>query len=485
MKKFSLFMALLLMLTVVLSACAGDKDNGSGADTTAPASNEEETSEIDARKAIPDDLPANNYDGREFRIYSSTGRETTFYTDEQDGEVINDAIFAAIGTTEERFNVDIVNIDSGGDDVVHSDKIRQVITSGEDAFEVAENHDSLSGGLAIQGLFHNVYDIPHLNFEKPWWPSNAVESLTYRGQMYLASSNFSYRGFHWTRVLFFNKDLIVDYNMEEPYKYVLDGTWTLDKFSSMVKDIFEDLNGNSKEDLEDRYGYVAKGPIYCYLEMFDLTPVIKTEDGGLQIGVNNERTITLVEKMYSLLHESKGGIILDYAGTEKLFGSQLAVFGFGEVGDAVEKYRYTEVNYGIVMLPKLDEKQENYLAEYTDRFLLFPITSLDTDFSGVIFEAMSAEGYKQIFPAYYEIALKQKFTFDDESVKVLDMINDVRVLDFSYIYIPDINGMLQTLLFSSPSKDFASLYAKNEKLLNAKLKQITTSYEKLEEQLGK
>lgn len=484
MKKFSLFMALVLILAVVLSACAVDQKGG-GAVTTATASTEEETSEIDARMAISDDLPANNYEGREFRIYSSTGRETTFYTDEQNGEVINDAIFAAISTTEERFNVDVVNIDSGGDDVVHSDKIRQVITSGEDAFEVAENHDSLSGGLAVQGLFHNLYDIPHLNFTKPWWPSNAVESLTYRNQMYLASSNFSYRGFHWTRVLFFNKDLIVDYNMEEPYKYVFDGTWTLDKFISMVKDTFEDLNGNSKADLEDRYGYVAKGPIYCYLEMFDLTPVIKTEDGGLQIGVNNERTITLIEKMYSLLHESKGGTILDYAGTEKLFGAQLALFAFGEIGDAVEKYRYTDVNYGIVMLPKLDENQESYLAEYTDRFLLFPITSLDTDFSGVIFEAMSAEGYKQIFPAYYEIALKQKFTFDDESVKVLDIINDVRVLDFSYIYIPDINGMLQTLLYSNPSKDFASLYAKNEKLLNAKLKQITTSYEKLEEMLGK
>ena len=482
MKKISALMALILTLTSVLLACSEVNNTSSGADTTAAVS-EAETSEIDARKAISDDLPNVKFDGRQFRIYSSTGRETTFYTAEQNGEVINDAIYSAIATTEERFNVDIVNIDSGGDDVGHNDRIRSIITSGDDAFEVAENHDSLSGGLAVQGLFLNLYDIPHLNFDKPWWPTNAVESLTYRGKMYLASSNFSYRGFHWTRVLFFNKDLIVDFNMEEPYKYVFDGTWTLDKLSSLVKDTYSDLNGNSQRDKDDLYGYVAEGPIYCHLEQYDLNPLVKTDDGGLEIGLNNERTLTLVDKLYTLLHESKGAMITGYGESYNWFGTHRALFAFGEIQYAVDKYRYTEVNYGIVMLPKLDESQENYRAEYTDRFLLFPITTTDLEFSGTIFEAMSAEGYKQIFPAYYEIALKQKFTFDDESVRILDIINDVRVLDFSYIYIPDINGILNKLLYETPSKDFASLYAKNEKALNAKIKQLITSYDKLEEKL--
>ncbi|MGI6203339.1 MAG: extracellular solute-binding protein [Eubacteriales bacterium] len=482
MKKLSLLLALAAIVTAILPSCAGGKE--AAATTTAETAAESETSEIDARMAISDELPERDFGGREFRIYSSPGRETTFYAEEQNGEVINDAIFNAIATTEERFGVDVVNIESGGDDVGHNDKIRTAITAGDDAFEIAENHDSLSGGLAVQGLLLNLYDIPHLNYTKPWWPSHAVESLTYRDKMFLASSNFSYRGFHWTRVIYFNKDLLVDYNMEEPYGYVFDGTWTLDRFISLVKDTYEDLNGNSTRDDDDLFGYVAKGPIYCYLEQYRLNPVIKTEDGGLELGVNNERTLTLVEKMYSLLHESAGGLIRDFEGAEKIFGSKRALFAFGYISDAVDKYRYTDVNYGIVMQPKLDEAQDSYYAEYTDRFLLFPITSQDTDFSGMIFEAMSAEGYKQIFPAYYEIALKQKFTYDDESVQVLDIINDVRVIDFSYVYIPDINGMLNTLFYGTPSRDFASLYARNEKSLNAKLKQITTSYEKLEERLG-
>jgi len=177
-------------------------------------------------------------------------------------------------------------------------------------------------------------------------------------------------------------------------------------------------------------------------------------------------------------------MITGYGESYNWFSTNRALFAFGEIFHAVDKYRYTDVNYGIVMQPKLDETQENYRAEYTDRFLLFPITASDTEFLGIIFEAMSAEGYKQIFPAYYEIALKQKFTFDDESVQVLDIINDVRVLDFSYVYIPDINGILNTLLYERPSKDFASQYAKSERSLNAKIDQLIKSYDKLEELLG-
>jgi len=141
MKKLSTLLALIVALTAI-TACAGENDSSYNADTTA-AVTEAETSEIDARKAISDDLPAKDFDGKQFRIYSSPGRETTFYAEDQNGEVINDAIYNAIVTTEERFNVDVVNVPSGGDDVGHNDKIRTAITAGDDAFEIAENHDSL------------------------------------------------------------------------------------------------------------------------------------------------------------------------------------------------------------------------------------------------------------------------------------------------------------------------------------------------------
>jgi hypothetical protein len=310
-----------------------------------------------------------------------------------------------------------------------------------------------------------LYDIPYLNFDKPWWPANAVQSLTFMGQMYVGSSNMSYKGFHFTRVLFFNKTLISDYNMTEPYQYVFDGKWTLDLLISITKDVYKDLNGDAKRDKEDIYGYMANNPSYCYLEAFGINPIEKT-DSELVLAINNEKTITLFEKMYSLIFDSPGGTMVDYADSAKLFGEGHAVYVFGELGQAVETLRYTDVNYGIVPLPKLDDTQEEYLSAYTDRFFVVPKTAQDLEFIGLMLEAMSAEGYKKIIPGYYEVALKQKFTYDDESVQILELINKVRILDFAFVYCNNFNGIVNELLNpTKPSKDFASLYAKREKTL--------------------
>ena len=105
-----------------------------------------------------------------------------------------------------------------------------------------------------------------------------------------------------------------------------------------------------------------------------------------------------------------------------------------------------------------------------------PKTVQDPEFVGIITEALNAESMREVYPAYYEIALKKKYSYDDESVKVLDMVVDNRVFDFGYVY-DGWKGMsfyIQRLIGDQKSKDFESYYAKNgpasekyyEKLVN-------------------
>ena len=493
MKKLSLILAALLLVSSIASCSDAHADSGNAAATTAQsAQTEAETSALDARKSISDNLPEANFDGETFRLYASTEkRAQKFYAEASNGDVINDAIYNAILTTEQRFNTDIVCILSdlgGNEDVTHNDAIRKAVQAEEDICDVAENHDSLSGSAAIEGMYTNLRNLERLDFSQPWWAPNAVESLTYMEQLYLGSSAMSITGFNQTRVIFFNKDLLNRYNMEEPYETVFAGEWYLDTLINQTKDVYEDLNGNSTKDKEDFYGYIAGAPIYCYLESYGIPTIIKEED-SLTTGVNNARTITMVEKLYNLLYESDGAMIYrkgqDDDHNVALFGNNQSLYAFGEIGNAVDYLRHTEVNYGIIPTPKLDELQEDYLAAYTDRFFVVPRT-LPTDryeFVGTIIEAMSAEGYRQIFPAYYEIALKQKFTFDNESMQVLDLINDCRILDFAFVYCADINGLINGLLSpdQSPSSNFASKYASQEKSINAKLKNVYKAFEKMYE----
>ncbi len=492
MKKLSLILAALLLMSS-FAACSDKPADGKVATTTAPTAVDTaaETDALDARKSISDNLPEANFDGETFRLYASTEkRAEKFYAESSNGDVINDAIFNAILTTEQRFNTDIVCILSdlgGNEDVTHNDAIRKAVQSEEDVCDVAENHDSLSGSAAVEGMYTNLHNLDLLDFTQPWWAPNAVESLTFMDQLYLGSSAMSITGFNQTRVIFFNKDLLNKYNMEEPYDTVFAGEWYLDTLINQTKDVYEDLNGNSSRDSEDFYGYIAGAPIYCYLESYGIPTIIKDED-SLTTGINTPRTVTMVEKLYNLLYETDGGMIYKKVDSEDnnivLFGKNQSLYAFGEIGDAVNHLRHTDVNYGIIPTPKLDEVQEDYLAAYTDRFFVVPRT-VPTDryeFVGTIIEAMSAEGYKQIFPAYYEIALKQKFTFDNESMQVLDLINDCRILDFAFVYCAEINGLIDSLLSpTAPSSNFASKYTAQEKVINAKLKSVYKAFEKMYE----
>ena len=93
-----------------------------------------------------------------------------------------------------------------------------------------------------------------------------------------------------------------------------------------------------------------------------------------------------------------------------------------------------------------------------------PLTVSDVERTSIILEALNAETYKTVVPAYYEIALKVKYARDNESVEMMDMIMESRIFDFGYVY-DNWNGASFWLenLVASKKPDFESYYAKNEK----------------------
>jgi len=132
-------------------------------------------------------------------------------------------------------------------------------------------------------------------------------------------------------------------------------------------------------------------------------------------------------------------------------------------------------------MPKLNEKQENYISGANDVPFGVPVTNSDLDFTGFMIEAMSAEGHRTIQPAYFEIAMKQKFTTDSESIQMLDIISETRNIDLGYLYCGNlpicrfINSMFNP---SNPTKDFASFYAKNVDAEQANIDKIIEVYTK-------
>lgn len=483
-----------VMLIVTVAACSESTD-GNVDTTDGGQSNDEVTAEdvIDAeaqRNAVSDDLPEEDFGGYNFRIYYY-GDEfgDVIAPQEISGDVINDAMYSRNSTVEERFNINISSVYSSAGYNEHAAAEKRVIMAGDDAFDISFVHIIGGPNNSLEGLYINFHDIPYLNFDKPWWQDAAVSELTLNGKMYVASNDISTEGIGSSKVIYFNKTKISDYNMQEPYSYVFDEVWTLDLLISLTKDIYEDVNGNGEKDHDDFYGYISHSSQNGFLVSCDVSVLKKTNDDSiLEIDVNSDKMLTLVEKMYNWYYETDGAHII--AGNDpatnvsqgdwqaNLFADGRSMFAFSHLSKAASTFRFSDVEYGILPFPKWDENQSDYRTFSSGLLFAVPITANDLDRTGIIIEALSAEGYKQVIPAYFETALKEKFTFDAESAQVLDIINESRAISFAYAYDnwEGFGHIFSSIFGSAPSKDYSSFYAKRITLAEARLQKIVESF---------
>ena len=111
--------------------------------------------------------------------------------------------------------------------------------------------------------------------------------------------------------------------------------------------------------------------------------------------------------------------------------------------------RSMETDFGIVPNPKYTESQERYydlISLGSGNGMAIPVTTQDTERTGIIVEALSAESKYTLTPAYYDITLKTKLSRDEESAAMLDIIFTSRVfelgLEFGWGGLFDLPGSL-------------------------------------------
>jgi hypothetical protein len=332
------------------------------------------------------------------------------------------------------------------------------------------------GGLSTSDVYYNMYELPYVDFEKPWWLKSATEELTVDGKSFFAISHLGYNALDYTYCYYFNKNMAQDYGLENLYQVVRDGKWTIDYLHNTVKDIYKDVDNDGKRSDTDLYGLVsnAMSATVTYMWAFD-NPVSKKNDEGLpELVLNTPKMSSIVTKLYEMYFDTTG-ILATNKDTNaygkwwelgfKSFKDGNALFTTGVFNDAILNYRDVEFDYGMLPYPKWDEAQENYytMMDGHGPLLAVPITITDPEFVGIMLEVMSAEGYKHITPAYYDVALKTKYARDEETLEMLDLILDGRRFDFGYIY-DGWNGMAFCLqnLFTANKSDFTSYYEKNE-----------------------
>jgi hypothetical protein len=120
-----------------------------------------------------------------------------------------------------------------------------------------------------------------------------------------------------------------------------------------------------------------------------------------------------------------------------------------------------------------------------DVYSLFcaPVTCTRRELVGATAEAMAAESYRKLTPTYFETALKVKYTRDEESSKMLDIILEGATFNLGVVYSESLDNvgyiMRDLLLFGDKNKSFAAYWERRGDKFQNSLDKFIGKFESL------
>ena len=486
-KKTALF--IIVSLILVISSCSAEKDADTGSGPagdinitdTAGAGNAAEELKTEIKDSLPDNI---DYGGYEFRIFirDHARNNMDFYIESEVGEQLNDAVYNRNKKVEERFNVNFkFNLYPYEDWAMTA--VSNTVKAGDDAFDMAAIHGATVFTLSNGNLILNWYEnMPYIDLSAPWWPDGIIGNISSFGKLYGITGDISYTYLDYAGCLLFNKDLFKNLSIEYPYADATNGKWTLDKFISIVKDGKADLNGDGVMTPDaDRYGLDIMNAWAFPNEVFycggDKMVSINI-DGIPELTMYNDRTVSIYDKFFDML-DSGAAQINELNVSTNPFKEGRALFYNGALGDIIEN-RALEFDIGILPLPKYDEKTPKYFIPVNQNtsMIVAPVTLQNTERTSIITEALAAEGYRTVIPAYYEISLKTKQARDDESAAMMDYIRDGIICDYGQFDVTAMGSLLNfgAQLVQSKNTSFTVIYDRNKAAVERNIEKLKEKY---------
>lgn len=426
------------MLLTGMAGCAGDGQTTPSATTPAASS---ETEPVDTR--IYPKLPEKSFNGGAFNLwYRANGWGLTdIWVETEIGEVINDAVYKRNLTIETKYNVKINGIPSltSGTDGTDTKALRSVILAGDGVYDAIIPSASTTASLVTENMLVNLYDVPHLDFDMPWWDKNVELQMTLGGKLYMHNCDITVINGKGTVIMYVNKDLMKSFSLDvaEVYKLASDGAWTFDKMMSIGKVATADLNGDGTMNEADRYAFLLDKngakvlPTACGEKI-----VSKGKDDFPYMKVGDKQSIEVLDYLNDKLVKSSDVIVVPNDGHGALFKNGQGMFVYMTMA-SLDKMREEDMDFGLLPMAKYNESQAEYhnmATAWCTSFVCVPVIAPDLDKTGFMLEAMTAESMYTLIPAYYEVALKTKYSRDEESAAMLDIIFETREYELADMY---------------------------------------------------
>lgn len=430
------------------------------------------------------DLPTNLYAGQRLVLLGSVAHDLGF--DDPQGDAVDVMSYGRNKTVEQRYGITVDPL------LVDADELGALVQS--DGMSGQGTYDMVMGmiadpgaSLAQNGMLLNLYDLPYVDFENSHWDADNHSGLAIGSFLPMATGDVVPTSALYTSVLLFNAEIAEEMGVDL-YDYVKCGGWTVQKMQSMVQIAYADLNGDAMIDPDDDLiGFIttheytnsfAVSTDVMLIEKDDANyPLIATELG--EAGLS--RILTTYDHVSSLLLD-RGTVYgtalkgINAMNAQNVFTRGTALFYGTNINQAMMIQQHSEIPFGLLPYPKLDESQESYQSwvDCSSTAVMVPAGARDTNFVGYALEAMGRAS-----SGMFESKVGTRICRSAEDTEMLQLVLDNKTLDFgSNYFYADLGNAVQYLTSTMDTQhaDLLSLLSKNEKKIRKALDKLLNAY---------
>ncbi len=455
MKRNRIVACLLIFLILAQAALCGCSNAGAGKGEAEPNTAPTVSSNSDTpaeETRIDPGLPERDFGGYDFRMLgkgtsNSHWKSQDLTAEELTGDAINDAVYQRNALVSERYKVNFVEY--AVEDYFNQGKeFTNSVLSNADDYDIATlKPDGVVSSFISNGYVVELGTVPYMNLSQPWYDQNMIHQMSIGGKVFLVMGDMLTMDNDAIGAVFFNKKLAGDYNLENLYTMVDEGRWTIDKMTEFSAVAARDVNGDGlMKPMDDVWGALTEySTTFALNSGAGVTMIAKDENDMPYSAAGEELYTNMYEKVLKLQNnwdialyaESVGGYSDVWAEClDVIFESDRALFNICWMNRA-SLFRDMETDFGIIPLPKYDEKQDSYhsfVSMYCANSIEIPKTAPDLERTGIIVEALSCESKYLLTPAYYDKTLKSKESRDVESSRMLDVIFATTIYDLGYMF---------------------------------------------------
>lgn len=474
MNKKSL-LALILAVMMLLSSCGSLDDNG---DDSANAG--DNGAATDTEVDVPDDekleIPENeNFSGYTFTILT---HEDTGYNygkldfDEPSDDAYDNAMYQRNLEVENLLGITITQKAVDLFAVYDTFKVSTMADSGD--FDLTFVKVPHACNAVTDNLAAPLYNFEYINLDKAWWNDAATVQMTILDTAYMAAGDIAISDKDCIWTVQFNKQMITDNGLDNPYDLVFSNEWTWDAMIEMCEVVESDLNGDGVRDGTDMWGLCTEQENYPAMWMSaGLALAVINDEGYPELTWNTEQFFDVYTKLAEFMVAEYVDSDWQYTGfSGKMFSQNQTLFRTS-VAAGIKGMSEVEVDFGVVPFPKYDSSVSEYYSMVAGNSSIMIIGNDNSDpyRTGIIAEAMAAYGHEIILPTYYERQLKSRYARDEIMPQMLDIIFTNRIYDLGMFYDLGLTTLMQK------NVNIATAWAESERVVEKKVEKIIEAIE--------